>query len=318
MKSSLCVLASSFFLLLSCDVIEASDVNFDETIANRSIILSAKSYCDYEQYENQTYVDIAPDFKFFSKFSDVRTDMQGFIGHVPGEEQIWVVYRGSQTFINYWDDVQVKTVNASIADCQSCMVHHGMKICHDETIDQVLADLKILKESFPLSSIILTGHSLGAAVATLAAVSLENMGGFDVTLYSIGSPRVGNAYFAAYVDSLFPLERSPRRITHSHDMVPHVPFESFGYKHFATEFYEDEMHVVTRCNYAEQQEQEGEEGEELKSLCAEKWTFSQTTVADHMLYLGHPMTCATATHEQSLERSIAMGRLKALHTKQIP
>ena len=62
-----------------------------------------------------------------------------------------------------------------------------------------------------------TGHSLGAAVATILSAYLKEKG-FDPLLYTYGSPRVGNETFVkAYVDI------THYRHVYHHDIVPLVP-----------------------------------------------------------------------------------------------
>lgn len=70
-----------------------------------------------------------------------------------------------------------------------------------------------LKAASPARTIWLTGHSLGGALATLAAARLAGVTG----LYTFGSPRVGDRQFA---------ERCPDRayrVVNNNDIVPHVP-----------------------------------------------------------------------------------------------
>jgi hypothetical protein len=74
------------------------------------------------------------------------------------------------------------------------------------------------------ASLLLTGHSLGAALATLAS-SLRPEG----RLFTFGSPRVGDPDF----------QRATSRITHERyvnccDMVTRVPPEALGYVHTGT------------------------------------------------------------------------------------
>jgi hypothetical protein len=69
--------------------------------------------------------------------------------------------------------------------------------------------------------LLFTGHSLGAAMATLAA-SLER----PKALYTIGSPRVGDQ---AFVDKLQGLDN--HRYVDCCDLVTRVPPEVFGYAH---------------------------------------------------------------------------------------
>jgi hypothetical protein len=72
-----------------------------------------------------------------------------------------------------------------------------------------------------------TGHSLGAALATLAAYEMGNV----QALYTFGSPRVGDGRFA----ELFAEADIPHyRVVHHDDVVPHVPISLppvFGYEH---------------------------------------------------------------------------------------
>lgn len=78
-----------------------------------------------------------------------------------------------------------------------------------------------------------TGHSLGAAVATVAAVLCEQTGMRVAGLYNFGSPRVGDAEFAAHFRTLFPGDsgRDYQRFTNERDIVALVPPEPFGYRH---------------------------------------------------------------------------------------
>jgi len=73
---------------------------------------------------------------------------------------------------------------------------------------------------------IFTGHSLGGALATLAALDASTSKKIPVTsgsspyLITYGSPRVGNYYFAMSVNTIIPVMF---RVTHYNDIVPHVP-----------------------------------------------------------------------------------------------
>jgi hypothetical protein len=86
----------------------------------------------------------------------------------------------------------------------------------DAALDQI-SDYKLL----------FTGHSLGAALATLAA-SLER----PKALYTIGSPRVGDQ---AFVDKLQGLDN--HRYVDCCDLVTRVPPEVFGYAHIPGKIY---------------------------------------------------------------------------------
>ena len=74
-----------------------------------------------------------------------------------------------------------------------------------------------------------TGHSLGGALATLAAFRRrQHPGG----VYTFGSPRVGNGVFAGSFDGVY-MERSVRYVN-DHDAVTHVPSEIVAFPHGRT------------------------------------------------------------------------------------
>lgn len=85
----------------------------------------------------------------------------------------------------------------------------------------------------PAYTIVATGHSLGGAVATLAAAYLR-AAGYSVDLYTYGSPRVGNDYFANFVTAQTGAEY---RVTHLDDPVPRLPPIIFGYRHTSPEYW---------------------------------------------------------------------------------
>ncbi|PNW87796.1 hypothetical protein CHLRE_01g002400v5 [Chlamydomonas reinhardtii] len=80
--------------------------------------------------------------------------------------------------------------------------------------------------------VLVTGHSLGGALATLAAYELAERRTparsiQRISLYSYGAPRVGNKAFAEVFDRLVP---DTWRITNANDIVPSVP-RLMGYCH---------------------------------------------------------------------------------------
>jgi hypothetical protein len=91
----------------------------------------------------------------------------------------------------------------------------------------------------------MTGHSLGAAVATIAGAYLRK-NGFPCAIYTYGSPRVGNAAFANYVTAQ---SGGTYRITHLDDPVPVLPSLDLGYHHTSPEYWLSDG-TSTTVNYA--------------------------------------------------------------------
>jgi hypothetical protein len=81
--------------------------------------------------------------------------------------------------------------------------------------------------------IICTGHSLGGALATVAAACIKALfkDAFVVECYTFGSPRVGNSHFVNFFDKH--VDRSIRCV-HSADIVTRIP--SFLYEHVGGEY----------------------------------------------------------------------------------
>ena len=71
-------------------------------------------------------------------------------------------------------------------------------------------------------------------MATLCAVDLQNKGN-KVSLYTYGSPRVGNEEFAKYANQK--IEGLNYRISYINDPVTGVPPSSLGYLHTGQEIY---------------------------------------------------------------------------------
>jgi len=115
--------------------------------------------------------------------------------------------------------------------CAGCKVSAAYKAAWDGLRPHVFDHLEDA-ECKPGAAVFVTGHSTGAALATLAMFSLQAEGGYHVqTSYHFESPRVGNKEFVAAFHKLFEMPVSIFRITHGADRVPREPRSSLGYSH---------------------------------------------------------------------------------------
>lgn len=89
------------------------------------------------------------------------------------------------------------------------------------------------KTANPSYSIVFTGHSLGAAVATVGAAYIRKAGS-SIDIYTYGSPRVGNKAFVAFVTDQAGAEN---RVTHLDDPVPRLPPIILNYRHTSPEYW---------------------------------------------------------------------------------
>ncbi|PFH62548.1 hypothetical protein XA68_13130 [Ophiocordyceps unilateralis] len=130
-------------------------------------------------------------------------------------------------------------------ECTNCSVHTGFFQSWRSARRLVLPELEALKAEYPTAAVQLVGHSLGGAVACLAALELKvSLGWHDVRVSTFGEPRLGNDGLARFVDSVFHLDRgldvaswSYRRVTHVDDPVPLLPWDEWGYSSHAGEIY---------------------------------------------------------------------------------
>ena len=258
------------------------EVDFDWPTANATVTLSALAYCGNATIMSGNYNgsitvgDFSPVSIIYNKYYDVN----GFIGISNINRAIYVIFRGSMTITNWLDDFE--TLMTSYPFCTSCSVHAGFYYSAQSVKNDVVRAVQALYKTYPSYEVIVGGHSLGAALATLTAVNLFNNDITNLRHFSFGSPRLGNAAAAAYISNLLP---EIVRTTHYKDIVPHNPFTHFGYVHVSGEWYETEKGVLGMCMGYEDVH------------CADQWTFEEN-IADHMRYLGRSMWC-TIGHMES-------------------
>ncbi|KAF7350096.1 putative feruloyl esterase A [Mycena venus] len=169
----------------------------------------------------------------------------GYISRDDRRREIVVVFRGT---------LSVKDVKADLKFLQeefkspgipeSVRVHRGFLSAYQAVAEDVLAEVKQQLNSFPTYRIVVTGHSLGGAIASLAALSLKiALPDVPLQLYTFGQPRVGNKIFAKHVERTIGVD-SIFRTVHRNDGVPTMlPRKVWAlgleYEHFATEYWDN-------------------------------------------------------------------------------
>ena len=96
-------------------------------------------------------------------------------------------------------------------------------------------DVLLAKTKYPTYDIVVTGHSLGGAVASLLGAYLRDMY-LKVDIYTFGSPRIGNDALVKYI---YDQPGKTYRLTHYTDLVPRLPpmFWPFCYRHTTPELW---------------------------------------------------------------------------------
>ena len=131
--------------------------------------------------------------------------------------------------------------------CRNCTVHMGFLASWRSAREVVLPALKEVREKYPDYPVHLVGHSLGGAVAALAALEIRlSLGWTGVKVTTFGEPRLGNGELVRYLDEAFGLDEGGRkggedllyrRVTHVNDPVPLLPLSEWGFRSHAGEVY---------------------------------------------------------------------------------
>lgn len=156
-------------------------------------------------------------FADLALFRDPGRSVAAFAA-VSADGKTLLSFRGTQPD-NFEDLITDLRIGPVVWPESAGMVHSGFAIALRALKPQI--DEWIANTSPDLSKLILTGHSLGAAMATLAATIWR-----PEWLVTIGSPRVGDAEFAGTV-----LATHSARFVDCCDAVTDVPPELLGYRH---------------------------------------------------------------------------------------
>ncbi|KAJ3358479.1 hypothetical protein GGF32_000382 [Allomyces javanicus] len=186
-------------------------------------------------------------------------DTRAYVAVRDGGRKIIVVFRGSVTVDNWLKDFDFVLVAypyarpvAGFAARDVC-VHRGFVQVYEAVRRDLLDTIAATARQYPQATIIFTGHSLGAAVATLAAADVATVivPPSRVHLLNFASPRVGNADFSTMVGAMGLV--AVDRVTEGNDLIPHVPLMAFGYRHAVGEKFADKGQIYA-CVGSEDQE----------------------------------------------------------------
>ncbi|TKY88809.1 hypothetical protein EX895_002440 [Sporisorium graminicola] len=110
------------------------------------------------------------------------------------------------------------------------LIFNGWQLAFYRTWFQVKLGLRTALAQYPDANIVVTGHSQGAAIATLAALAIEKaFPGKINKIITYGPPRVGNPEFADAFDAVFIGKYTG--VSNGKDWVQNVPTQSMGYRH---------------------------------------------------------------------------------------
>ncbi|CAH8313656.1 unnamed protein product [Eruca vesicaria subsp. sativa] len=254
-------------------------------------------------------------FEVIEIIFDVEHCLQAYVGVAKNLNAIVIAFRGTQqhSIQNWVSDLFWKQLDLNYPDMSDAMVHHGFySAYHNTTVrPAVLSAVQRAKKSYgPNINIMVTGHSMGGAMATFCGLDLVvNVGEEKVQVMTFGQPRVGNAAFASYYSLLVP---KTFRITHGHDVVPHLPpfynhFPQKTYHHFPTEVW---LRDASSSNLGSVEKVCDHTGED--PTCSR--SVKGNSISDHLRYFGVELHCE-AWRQCSIVMSHEMDRFSKKDSK---
>ncbi|KAI7892788.1 lipase [Mucor mucedo] len=218
----------------------------------------------------QTFV---PDGQMVYRFNTPVHDTTGFILKSDSQKTINLVFRGTNSLRQTILDLVM--IKKDYTPAFGTQVHAGFYNSFLEVADEYFPYLQREIILHPDYKVVVSGHSLGGVQALFAALDLyqrdSRFNTKNLSVYTVGSPRVGDANFANYVKSTgIPYYRS----VHDRDVAPHVPAQELGYLHAGIEIWDLPGYGAHICT------------SELESPYCSNSIAPATHILDHLTYYG--------------------------------
>ena len=173
----------------------------------------------YEQFESGGVFEIPAGYRLVLQVAgqaELFPELMGYV--IESASQVVLVFRGTRTAGEWLKDLAFRQVPYPYLPAGR--THSGFTELYETVRDKIIQTIRLLPA---WKQLLITGHSLGAALATLAALDLAaHAGFFNLAMVNFGSPRVGDDQFATAYDRMVPRSY---RITNFFDPVPYVPPE---------------------------------------------------------------------------------------------
>jgi len=246
-------------------------------ILKEHLLLSYTSYCGPTLLPNFTCYwcrFVQNKVNVTNIFYSALTDTFGYIA--VKDDVAFIIFRGTvrKSIPNWIVDLAVSK-ESLFPGVPNAKVHSGFLNAYFNIRDEMLFSIKrLLLNNRNIKTIKFMGHSLGGAIATIAAVDsqLNFTNTFNYEVWTFGSPRIGDKEFVNYFKS----HLSSYRITNQKDIVIHYPPRILGFKHIPREYWFAKNNEDFKiCD------QSGED-----PYCADSVSFP-TSIIDHLTYLGY-------------------------------
>ncbi len=251
--------------------VEGSNFNLSSAVALMQLCLeSYQMLTDFES--GQTFTLPAPYTLQAQFYTEQHFSGDGLSGMVPiafiatSGSSIYVVFRGTQTISEWISDATLSQVDYTYV-ANGGKTATGFTAIYDSIRTPIIQQVINIAAGGAYTTLSLTGHSLGGALAVLAAPDLAGQTRFkQPVVYTFAGPRTGDPAFASLYNR--GIETS-WRVVNTNDEVPKVPIpvttvigpppdftpEIFFYEHVNSEYditFGEPSDIVgdhSSCNY---------------------------------------------------------------------
>lgn len=181
-----------------------------------------------QAYNTDNVIEAPIGFKMISFMDIAEHDTQCYI--FKRRNRLLVAFRGTQEIGDFITDLKFGKTRFTV-QCSEGKIHRGFNQAYKDV--QVRLHELLHRYSPYIDEMIFTGHSLGGALATIAAYDFKLTNGNKIKCrcITLGSPRVGDRAFTKHFDSI--IDESTR-VVNNGDPIPQFPTKwSLQYNHVA-------------------------------------------------------------------------------------
>jgi hypothetical protein len=145
-----------------------------------------------------------------------RSDVQGYM--IYSKKTLYITFRGSNDTQDLLACLDIRTENLE----QNICIHKGYYSQFKAIEADITSDILRISNSFDIEKIVFSGHSLGGALATIAAPYYSNIfrGSKYIACHTFGSTAVGNENFVEWFKDNV---NENYRVECEYDIIPLLP-----------------------------------------------------------------------------------------------
>ena len=134
-------------LIATAAFASAQEWDLDTALISRQ--LAADSYCGHDNIMTHTFENTAVGFVPTAILYDEKSDTNGYVGYLPSNESIYVVFRGSISLDNWLTDFDATLAHYEAFPECDCKVHAGFQASLKTVYATLLAEVQRLMLEYP-------------------------------------------------------------------------------------------------------------------------------------------------------------------------